>query len=66
MTKPEAINCMLKGEKLTHTTFTPDEWITMKKGYILTEEGYTIDPNIFWSLRSHENFETDWSIWDEN
>ena len=64
MTKFEAILAMQGGEKTTHRTFTSDEWITIKDGKIVTEEGYEISGVEFWADRTHENFNTDWSIYN--
>lgn len=66
MTKDEAIQAMLKGEKVTHTTFTAEEWVTMTSPRdLLTEEGYTHNTALFWQHRNHPNFSKGWSIWKE-
>lgn len=47
MTKQEAIIEMQKGIKIIHTSSSPWEWITLKSGEFLFEDGYTVDPNLF-------------------
>jgi hypothetical protein len=66
MTKQEAIELMKQGVKVTHPTFTSDEWMTMKDGKILTEDGYTHDPYEFWSYRTAPYFQTNWRIYNDN
>lgn len=39
MTKIEAIHSMFKGNKVTHKHFNSDEWMTIKDGKILLEDG---------------------------
>lgn len=64
MTKQEAIIKMKQGEKLTHTHFTPDEFITMKDGKIIDENEYELDFNEFWKYRTHIEWEDGWLIFD--
>lgn len=40
MTREEALQAMINGEKVTHRYFTSDEYIYMKGGNIFSEEGY--------------------------
>ena len=64
MTKNEAIEAMKSGALVTHTTFSPEEYITMQGNLtIVTEEGYSISTIHFWNDRKHENFNNNWSIW---
>lgn len=66
MTKQEAIQAMMQGTKVTHRYFQPNEWITMRgKFTIVTEEGYKVDADEFWSYRKTESWENDWSVWEE-
>lgn len=65
MSKDEAIQQMLRGEKVTHTYFSDKEWITMEEGKVLTEEGYKFPPSDFWKYKQHPNFDKGWSIWKE-
>jgi len=62
MNKEQAKEAMRKGEKLTHPTFTDEEWITEKDSKILTEEGYLHNMVEFWSYRQLPAFDEDWSI----
>lgn len=66
MTKQEAIQAMEKGEKVTHTYFSPDEWITIQNGSILTEEGYLIYQDEFWSYRENSYFNEGWELYKSN
>lgn len=67
MNKQEAIVAMQNGEKVTHSLFSPDEWITMdKKGWIYTEDGYQVKQELFWADRQGENWEDDWCLFDED
>ncbi|MDO9187143.1 MAG: hypothetical protein Q7W13_14105 [Bacteroidia bacterium] len=65
MTKQEAIEAMKQGEKVTHRFFTPDEWIAISENiYCLTDEsGCIINTREFWSYRTDESWNTDWSIY---
>ena len=38
MTKQEAIQAMRKGKKVTHRYFSPNEWMTIESGNIITLE----------------------------
>ena len=62
MTKDEAIEAMIKGEKVTHRHFLSHEWIGMSYGSIVTDDGFTLSADEFWSLRTHESFLTAWRI----
>ena len=64
MNKSEAINAMQHGKYLTHRFFGDDEFISMKEGYIVTEEGYKCTPSSFWNDRTDANWDEDWSIKD--
>lgn len=63
MTKEEAIVAMEAGHKVTHQYFTKDEFIRMKNGKLITEEGYEFEPWKFWMYRNYKVWETDWSIY---
>lgn len=65
MTKQEAIIEMQKGIKITHTSFSPWEWITLKSGEFLFEDEYTVDPNLFWLDRQCEEWEIGWDYFPE-
>ena len=65
MTKTEAIDLMKKCKKLTHGTFLDHEYITMKGcSIIVTEEGYEVSAFDFWKYRTHNNFLTNWEIFE--
>ena len=51
MDKEEAIRAMQAGNKVTHTYFTPDEWITMEGNRIIFEDGYSCWAHEFWANR---------------
>lgn len=65
MTKQEAIIEMQKGIKIIHTSFSPWEWITLKSGEFLFEDGYTVDPDLFWLDRQGEEWEIGWDYFPE-
>lgn len=62
MTKDEAIQAMKEGHKVTHRHFSDDEWITMKDGKIIDENGYKLYAVEFWFYRESDSFKTGWSI----
>lgn len=64
MTKSEAKQAMSENKKVTHIYFEPYEWVTMipNSDYVIMEDGNSIHSKIFWSDRSHDCFNTDWSI----
>ena len=41
---------MLEGKRVTHKYFTPEEWVSMEDGMIVTEDGYNFDPDEFWNV----------------
>lgn len=64
MTKQEAIRSMRAGDKVTHTLFTPEEWIATDKNKIVCENGCRMDPHIFWSYRTGEAFDEGWEVYN--
>lgn len=64
MTKDEAKKAMLKGEKVTHKYFSPDEYITGGNGTIIDEKGYRLNELEFWSYRTDGAFNDGWSIFN--
>lgn len=64
MTREEAIVHMEQGVKITHRFFSPDEWVTMHNGYILSETGRIIDNELFWEYRTGRNWQTGYSIFN--
>lgn len=65
MTKAEAIEAIRQGKKVTHSYFTNDEFITMKNGRIITEEGYSASPEEFWRYRTSESWNEHWELFQE-
>jgi len=63
MTKNEAIDAMKKGEKVTHRHFSDNEFITMKDGVIVDENGYRLNADEFWAYRTNNAFAEDWEIY---
>nr|DAZ61948.1 MAG TPA: hypothetical protein [Caudoviricetes sp.] len=57
MNKEEAIQAMQAGLKVTHRHFTPDEWMTMRMGMMVLEDGVVCTPQEFWQWRTD-------SVWD--
>lgn len=64
MTKQEAIEQMKKGEKVTHTYFSDNEYIYQKGCIIYSEDGVRHEE--FWTLRNGLLFEDGWSIFKSN
>ena len=51
MNKQEAILAMQEGKKVVHRYFSPNEWMTMKEGMIVLEDGVICPPKEFWQWR---------------
>jgi len=72
MTRDEALQAMIDGEKVTHRFFVDDEYIYMVAQNIFTEEGYNCGTTYqeFWVERGgrlgSEAWHKDWSIYEEN
>lgn len=62
MTKKEALELARKGEKITHTLFAKDEWITLRGCKVETEEGYFIDQELFFQMRPDQVWQNGWSV----
>ena len=58
MTKGEAIHAMYIGKKVRHKYFGPDEWMTIEKDLLVTEDGFKRLPFEFWRYRTD-------SVWDD-
>lgn len=52
MNKEEAIKAMQEGKQVTHQYFAPGEWMTMKDGKIVLEDGVVCSPEEFWCWRT--------------
>lgn len=63
MNKKEALLAMQEGKKVTHTYFTDEEWMSMKDGKILTEEGYLHPFLEYWSYRTAPGWEDGYSLY---
>lgn len=63
MNKQEAIEAMKQGVKITHTYFSICEWMTMKNGKMITEEGYSHPFDLFWSYRTGDGWENGYRIY---
>lgn len=63
MTKFEAIRAMQQGKLVTHKYFSPEEYITMQDGMIVTEEGYKCEPDEFWKWRTDSVWLDDWDYY---
>jgi uncharacterized Fe-S cluster-containing radical SAM superfamily protein len=63
MTKREAIQAMISGEKVTHKYFTDKEYIFIDGILIADEGGCKFQPYEFWAYRNASFFETDWEIY---
>ena len=61
MTRQEAVQAMANGEKITHESFSDQEWMTMENGKILLEDGVRCSPQEFWQWRQGESWETGYS-----
>lgn len=64
MTKQQAIEAMKKGMRVTHTSFTTKEWITIKKiykGFIQDESGHKTRQDTWWRNHSESMFDDGWS-----
>ena len=71
MNKAEAIEAMILGRKVTHRNFSKGEWMTMKKSYlegwaIHLEDGVICTPKMFWSDRTNESWNNDYSYYYES
>ena len=65
MTKIEAIHSMFKGNKVTHEHFSSDEWMTMKDGKILLEDGVICTIGEFFYYRQGSSWNDGYSLWGE-
>jgi len=63
MTKKRALKLLNKGRKLTHISFTPEEYIYMKDGKLRDEKNQHIQG--FWTIRTGYTWRVGWSIHKE-
>lgn len=73
MTKAEAITEMLKGNKVTHTYFTDEEWVAIteetRNSHVrkyTTEDGVEMSETEFWKYRLIDGWYEGWELWNEN
>jgi hypothetical protein len=64
MTKEEAIKAMAEGKKLTHDSFTRDEWIAESSVGYKFEDGCQCSIFEFWQMRVSPAWDSDWSIFN--
>lgn len=66
MTKLEAIQQMKAGQKLTHSNFTPEEWVkSNQRGTVyFFEDGVELPMEEFWRWRTSASWDNDWSIFN--
>ena len=66
MTKEEALQAMILGEKVAHRFFTSDEFIYMESQYIYMEDDICVGTisGEFWISRSGGFWEKDWAIYE--
>ena len=65
MNKQEAILAMQEGKKVTHRYFTPNEWMTMKDGVIVLEDGVICPPDDFWQWRTDRGWNDEYELFNE-
>lgn len=65
MTKQEAITAMMRGKKVTHHYFSPNEWMTIEDHHIITEDGCRHLPPFFWQLRTSKHWEDGYELFEE-
>ena len=65
MNKQEAILAMQEGKKVTHRYFGANEWITMKDGMIVLEDGVICPPEVFWQWRTDTCWDSGYELFNE-
>lgn len=65
MNKEEAIQAMQEGKKVTHRYFTPDEWMTMRMGMVVLEDGVVCTPQEFWQWRTDSVWNNGYKLLEE-
>ena len=65
MNKQEAILAMQEGKKVTHLYFSPNEWMTMKEGMIVLEDGVIYPPKEFWQWRTDRGWNDGYELFNE-
>jgi hypothetical protein len=62
MTREEAYNSMMAGEKITHQYFSKDEFYEVKDGRVFAEDGVN-HTKVFWSGDQYSWRENGWEIY---
>ena len=65
MNKQEAILAMKEGKKVTYKYFSPNEWMAMKDGMIVLEDGVICPPEEFWKLRADSRWDDGYELFNE-
>ena len=64
MNKEEAIQAMKEGKKVTHRHFAPDEWMTIRMGMMVLEDGVVCTPQEFWQWRTDPVWDNGYKLFD--
>lgn len=65
MDKKEAIQAMQEGKKVTHRCFMPNEWMTMRMGMVVLEDGVVCTPQEFWQWRTVPVWDNGYKLFNE-
>lgn len=66
MNKSEAFeHSRTTGDKITHRFFSDKEYITVVGNKVITEEGYSMWKDDFFSYRTSDSWNEDWMIYPE-
>lgn len=65
MNKQEAILAMQEGKKVTHRYFFTNEWMTIKDGMIVLEDGVICHPKEFWQWRTDSAWNDGYELFNE-
>lgn len=66
MTKDEALLELQKGKKVTHRFFSDGEFMYQNGDTYVLEDGVRCHPMVFWEDRATKQWETGWSVIEEN
>ena len=68
MNKQEAIQAMQQGKRVTHRDFDPNEWMSMKDGMMVLEDGVihgvTCTPEEFWKYRTDSRWDDGYELFE--
>lgn len=65
LSKAEALQLMQSGEKITHKWFDKNEWMTIKNGKLLLEDGVVCDIKEFFLYRDSESWKNGYSLFKQ-